>query len=113
MIVPEELADAGLQPHDRVVGWGAQVEPAVVESEVLPQSRERSVRVLCSITHHASHTTQRGMAAACIIPRYGMRGVATATVKGIVYDLIFSDAGFVRVLAHGVVKEQGQSARRG
>lgn len=44
--IPEELAHAGLQPHDGVVGWGAQVKPAVVESEVLSQPRERSIRSL-------------------------------------------------------------------
>ena len=39
----EEHAHARLDVHDGVVGRDAQVEPAVVEPELLPDARERSL----------------------------------------------------------------------
>lgn len=73
MYTPEELAHPRLQPHDGIVGWGAQVEPAVVESEVLPQPRERSIRVLSRSHHHTQHITPR------VVQRSALRRVSTVS----------------------------------
>lgn len=49
--VPKELAHARLQSHDGVVRRGAKVEPAVVESKVLSQTRERPSGLLHGTQH--------------------------------------------------------------
>mmetsp|Transcript_57387 Transcript_57387/g.121771 ORF Transcript_57387/g.121771 Transcript_57387/m.121771 type:complete len:367 (-) Transcript_57387:698-1798(-) len=42
----EELAHGGLDAHDRVVGRSPQIQPPVIQAELLPEAWEWSVRVL-------------------------------------------------------------------